>query len=427
MRIQIRGGRVIDPAGPVDRIDDLCIADGRIAGLGRLDGFHADRVIDATGQLVLPGLVDLCARLREPGHEHKATIDSETRAAAAAGITTLCVPPDTEPVIDTPAVVDMIHRRSRQKGRVAVHVLGAMTRSLAGERLAEMDALKAAGCLGISNALAPVPNTQVLSRALEYAATCGLRVFLHADDPYLCEGGVANEGATSTRLGLPAVSVSAELIGLSRALLLVEQTGVSAHFCRLSAGRSLAMIADAQARGLPVTADAGIAYLHLSEDDIVGYDPQYHFIPPLRSPADREALRHALADGTLAAVCSDHQPHDEDAKSGPFVATQPGASTLEHLLPLTLALVDSGGLKLSDAVAAITLRPARILGLNAGTLQPGRSADVCVVDPRAEFTVSTTNLLSAGKNTPFMERTLQGRVTCTLRRGQFTYDTTSNG
>lgn len=426
MRILIRGGRVIDPAGPIDRVDDVCIADDRIASIGGMDGFQPDRIIEADGKLVLPGLVDLCARLREPGHEYKATIDSETRAAAAAGITTLCVPPDTDPVIDTPAVVDMIHRRSRQKARVSVHVLGAMTKSLSGELLAEMDALKAAGCLGVSNALAPMPNTQVLSRALEYAATCGLRVFLHADDPYLCEGGVANEGALSTRLGLPATAVTAELIGLSRALLLVEATGVSAHFCRLTAARSMTMIAEAQARGLPVTADTGIAYLHLSEDDIVGYDPRFHLAPPLRSPADRDGLRSALADGTLTAVCSDHQPHDEDAKAGPFVATQPGASTLEHLLPLTLALVDSGLLKLPDAVAAVTLRPARILGLSAGTLQPGRSADVCIVDPDAEYTISPDNLLSTGKNTPFMGQTLKGRVTATMRRGQFTYDTTSH-
>lgn len=427
MRILIRGGRVIDPAGPIDRVDDLCIADGRIAAIGSMEGFQPDRIIDAGDRLVLPGLVDLCARLREPGHEFKATIDSETRAAAAAGITTLCVPPDTDPVIDTPAVVDMIHRRSRQKGRVAVHVLGAMTKSLDGLLLAEMDALKSAGCLGISNALAPVPNTQVLSRAMEYAATCGLCVFLHADDPGLCEGAVANEGALSTRLGLPSVSVAAELIGLSRALLLVEHTGASTHFCRLTSARSMALIADARARGLPVTADTGIAYLHLSEDDIIGYDPLYHLKPPLRETADRDALRAALADGTLTAICSDHQPHDEDAKAGPFVATQPGASMLEHLLPLTLALADAGVLKLADAVAAVTLQPARILGLNAGTLQPGRSADICIVDPDAEFTVSTDDMLSAGKNTPFIGHTLKGRATCTLRRGQFTHDTSSNG
>lgn len=422
MRILVRGGRVIDPAEPIDRIDDLYIADGRIAAIGSMDGFQPDRIIDADGQWVLPGLVDLCARLREPGQENKATIDSETRAAAAAGITTLCVPPDTDPVIDTPAVADMIHRRSRQNGKVSVHVLGAMTKGLAGERLAEMDTLKAAGCLGISNALTPIPNTQILRRALEYAATCSLRVFLHADDPYLQAGGVANEGPISTRLGLPGIPATAEWIGLSRALLLIEETGVSAHLCRLTTARSVTMIAEARARGLPVTADAGIAYLHLSEDDIVTYDPQYHLSPPLRSKADRDGLRAGLAAGFLEAICSDHQPHDEDAKSAPFVATQPGAATLEHLLPLTLELAASGDLKLIDAIAAVTLQPARILGLNAGTLQPGRHADICIVDPAASFTVNADRLLSAGKNTPFAGRTLKGRVSCTLRHGKFIYE-----
>ncbi|MEX2517162.1 MAG: dihydroorotase [Gammaproteobacteria bacterium] len=422
MRIVIRGGRVIDPATQLDASADVYIADGRIAGIDTVPDFTADRVIDAGNMLVIPGLVDLCARLREPGLEHKATIASETRAAAAAGITTLCVPPDTDPVIDTPAVVDMIQRRSRQLGRISVKILGALTRGLDGKRLAEMDALKNAGCIGVSNALQPMANAQALRRAFEYAVSCGLKVYLYAEDAHLRDSGVASEGAVSTRLGLPGIPETVETVALAQALLLAEQTGAHVHFCRLSSARAVAMLADAQSRGLAVTADVAITHLHLTDAALAQYDPNCHLLPPLRSEDDRRALCRGVQTGVISAICSDHQPHDDDAKAGPFVTTQAGASTLEHLLPLTLQLVSENHLDMTTAIAAITARAAEVLGLNVGSLQTGRSADVCIVDPAATWVVSADTLQSAGKNTPFLGQTLQGRVQQTLRRGQFSFD-----
>lgn len=422
MRILIQGGRVIDPAAALDRITDLYIADGRIAAIDHLDGFQPDRTVDARDCLVIPGLIDLCARLREPGAEHKATIASETRAATAAGVTTLCVPPDTIPVIDTPAVVDMIQRRSRQLGLVTVHTLGALTKGLDGETLAEMGALKSAGCIGVSNALAPIAATQVLRRAFEYAASCDLKVFYYAEDPWLRADGVASEGPVATLLGVPGIPETAETVALSRALLLAEQTGVHVHFCRLTTARGLELLTAARDRGLPVSADTGIAYLHLTDENLLGQDPNCHLLPPLRDASNRDALRTAVTDGTLSAICSDHQPHDEDAKTGPFMAAQPGAATLEQFLPLTLALATGGGPALADLIATVTCNPAQLLGLASGTLRTRQYADVCVFDPQASWTVTADSQISAGKNTPFLGQALKGRVRYTLRHGHITYD-----
>ena len=304
MRIRIRNGRIIDPAAGVDRQADLYIADKLIAAVGRSPaGFQPDREIDAAGKWVLPGLVDLCARMREPGAEHKATIASEAAAAAAGGVTSVCCPPDTQPVIDTPAVVELIHRRAKAARQSRIYTQGALTRALAGERLAEMHALKRAGCLAVGNACQPITNSEVLRRAMEYAANCGLPVFLHAEDPFLRNAGVAHEGAVSTRLGLPPIPQAAETVAVSRALLLVECTGARLHFCRLSAARSVALVAEAKKSGLPVSADVGICHLLLTDQDLIGYEANCHLIPPLRTLADQRALRQALSDGIIDAVC----------------------------------------------------------------------------------------------------------------------------
>lgn len=420
--ILIRNGRVIDPSSQIDRVTDVYIHEGRIAALDKLEGFTPERTLDANGCLVLPGLVDLCARLREPGEEHKATIGSELQAAARGGVTTVCVPPDTVPVIDTPAVVDLIERRSHQLGLANVHTLGALTQGLDGEILAEMDTLKAAGCLGVSNALAPVTSTEVLRRAFEYGASCKLPVFLYAEDAALRGRGVASEGPVSTRLGLPAIPETAETVAISRALLLAEQTGARLHFCRVTTARALEMLGAARERGQAVTADVGIAYLHLTDNALLAQNPNHHLRPPLRDAANREALRQGLANGTISAICSDHQPHDEDAKAGPFVATQPGAATLEQFLALTLQLSSDAHQDLAGLLAAVTSNPAAILGLPAGTLQPGRTADVCIVDPAASWAVSADDCASAGRNSPFNGHTLKGRVRYTIHGGQFSYD-----
>ena len=421
--LTIAGGRIIDPAGGVDRSQDLFIAEGRIASVGEPPPeFSPDRTLDASGLIVCPGLVDLSTRMREPGEEHKATIESESRAAACGGVTTVCTPPDTDPVVDTPAVAELIHQRAAQAGMARVEVLGALTQALEGERLAEMGALGEAGCLGVGNALRPVRDTEVMRRAMEYAATFGLTVFLHAEDPWLSQDRLVHEGAVSTRLGLPGIPETAETIAVARDLLLVEQTGVRAHFCHLSTARAVDLVGDAQARGLPVTADVSAHHLHLTETDTVGFNSQCHVRPPLRTAHDRARLRAGLAEGILAAVCSDHQPHERDARLKPFSATEPGISGLETLLPLTLCLVHEGVLGLSDALACLSARPAEILGLQRGTLTVGAAADICIFDPDARWTLAEEHMVSRGRNSPFLGRELRGRVTHTLLAGQVVYE-----
>jgi dihydroorotase len=422
MRLRIRNGRLVDPGQELDRKGDLFIADGRIAGAGRMEGFTADREIDARGCIVAPGLVDLCARFREPGFEQKGTIASESAAAAAGGVTTVCTPPDTFPVIDTPAVVELIHRRAAAAGRTRLLPLGALTRGLAGETLAEMRALRDAGCVGVSNGLEPVPSSEVLRRAMEYAASFGLTVHFYAEDHYLRNAGVAHEGSISTRLGLRPIPAAAETIAVSRALLLAEHTGARLHLCRISAARSVGLIAEAKQRGLPVTADVAICNLLLTEDDVDGFRAACHLLPPLRGAADCDALRQGLRDGVIDAVCSDHQPHDDDAKAAPFSLTEPGASTIETLFPLLLELVERKVLDLSTALAAATVRPAAVLGVGAGSLATGAPADVTIVDPSRRARVEASALRSAGRNSPFCGRELPGIVTHTLLDGRVVFE-----
>ena len=422
MRLKISNGRIIDPANNIDQTDNLFIDGGLIAGIGKsLKYFKVEQEIDATDQIVCPGLIDLCARLREPGEEHKATIASETTAAVTSGITSICCPPDTIPVIDTPAVAELIFQRSSNSQQSKVFPLGALTHGLKGETLAEMDALKSAGCVGVSNAYAPIVDTEVLRRALEYAATCEITVHLYCEDDYLRNNGVAHEGPVSTRLGLPAIPETAETIAVSRALLLVEQTGARVHFCRISTARSIELLTDAKARGLDVTADVGIAHLHLTDMDISSFNTDCYVLPPLRSQRDKDGLRAGLANGTITAICSDHQPHESDAKSAPFSMTEPGASTIEMLLPLTLQLVRDKNLTLQQAVAALTSAPAKIAGLDTGNLSIGARADICIFDPESSWTVERDALLSAGKNTPFASWEMTGKVTHTLVDGNIIY------
>lgn len=423
MRIMIKAGRVLDPANKIDNKQDLFIADGKIVGLkNKPDGFETDLEIDAKDKLVLPGLVDLCARLREPGYAHKATFKSECQAANSSGITSICCPPDTKPVIDTTAVVDLIQHRADNANRANVYPLAALTLGLQGEHLSEMDTLRRAGCIGVSNGLAPIESTEVLRRAFEYAHSCGLTVFFFAEDDSLKNNGVVHEGPVSTRLGLPGIPETAETVALSRALLLVEQTQVKAHFCRLSSARSVAMIAAAQEQGLPVTADVAICNLHLTEMDIADYNSDCHLQPPLRNERDRKGLIDGINKGVIAAVCSDHQPHDADAKAAPFSQTEAGASTIEHLLPLMLHLVNRKELKLERAISVLTSQPANILGIDKGTLTVGSAADICILDLDSSNSVDSASLLSAGKNTPFKGWELPGLVTHTLFNGEVVFE-----
>lgn len=420
MGLVIKSGRLIDPANGVDGQKDLYIDDnGFVAGVGKAPpGFKAKQTIDARGKIVCPGLVDLRARLREPGLEHKATIESEVHAAVTAGITTLCCPPDTHPVIDTPAMAQMIQSRAWRFELAFIHPLGALTQGLEGKRLTDMEALDEAGCVGFTNALAPITDTLVMRRAMEYAATLDLTVFLHAEDPWLRDGGCVHEGEIGTRLGLPGIPEAAETVGVARDLALIEQTGCRAHFCNLSSGRAVAMIAEAKRQGLPVSADVTAHHLHLTEHDIGDFNTQCHVHPPLRGMRDRKALRKALKSGVISAICSDHQPHEPDAKLAPFAQSGPGISALETLLPLTLRLVDDKLLTLPEAIALLTHKPAEIIGVDTGQLGVGATADVCLFDPEARWVLTENNLVSRGHNTPFLGWEFRGRVTHTLIGGK---------
>ncbi|MGB0721547.1 MAG: dihydroorotase [Gammaproteobacteria bacterium] len=420
----IRGGHVIDPANHTDRVTDiLCVGD-RIDSVADDISTAADTVIEADGLVVCPGLVDMAARLREPGQEHKATVASETRASAAGGITTLCMPPDTRPAIDAPAEVELLRQRAIQAARAWVFPLGGLTMSLRGETLSEMATLKRAGCVGVSNGNRPVTNTRILMRAMEYAATFDLTVHSEPMDPWLRDVGIAHEGQIASRLGLPGIPAEAETMEISRVLNLAEATGARVHFGRLSTAQGVELVANAQARGLPVTADVAIHQLFLSEHDLVGFDSRCHVIPPLRTTGDRDTLRDGVRSGVIAAICSDHQPHERDAKDAPLNETEPGISGLETLLPLTLRLVENGVLDLPTAIDRLSHAPARILGIRRGNLSPGTHADICLFDPTRPWTVDANALLSRGHNTPFDGWHLTGRVTHTVFEGRVIHSLT---
>ena len=422
--IIIKNGRLIDPANNIDQVSDIQITDGKISAIEAANTINASEdthIIKATNLTVIPGLVDCCARLREPGLENKATIQSETVAATNAGITTLCCPPDTDPVIDEPAVVELINQKTAHSGHSHVVTLGALTSGLHGEHLSEMYVLQQAGCIGVSNCRNPIENSLVLKRAFAYAATFGLRVFIEPDEHWLSTGGCAHEGKIATRLGLKGIPVSAETIAITRALELVAETGVSVHFGRLSSAHGAELIARAKNEQLPVTADVSAHQLHLTEQDISSYNSACHVIPPLRTQRDQEALRHAVANNTIDAICSDHQPHNVDAKQAPFASTESGISGLETLLPLCLRLSQQTELELSDAIRKITHSPASILGLNTGTLSIGADADICIFDSEEDWQLTADLINSHGKNTPFLGWNFQGKVKHTIVSGNLLF------
>ena len=408
--IHIRGGRVIDPQRGFDDVADVYIADGRIAAIGQAPaGFAATRTIDATGCIVCPGLVDLSARL--------GAVEPELAAAVAGGITSLACPPDTRPPLDEAGLVERIVRRGEAIGLAHIYPIGALTQGLGGEKLAEMATLKKTGCIAFSQAQRPLIDTQILLRAMQYAATSGCALHLQAQDHYLARDGVAHDGDVASRLGLAGIPVCAETVALATALQLARVTGVRLHLTRLSSAAGIALVRDARRSGLAVTCDVGIHHLHLSENDIGYFDSHARFTPPLRATSDRDALREAVAEG-LAALCSDHTPINEDGKQLPFAEAAPGATGLELLLPLTLRWADEARIPLLKALARITCDPAAILGIDGGHLTPGSAADLCIFDPATEWQASPANLRSQGKNTPFPGETLRGRVKATLVGGR---------
>jgi dihydroorotase len=424
MNLHIKNGRLIDPANGIDAVQDLYIADGKVAGIGSAPaGFAAARTIDAAGLVVAPGLVDLSARLREPGFEYKATLASEMQAAMQGGVTTLVCPPDTDPVLDEPGLVEMLTYRARKMNKAHVHPLGALTVGLKGQALTEMAELTGAGCIGFSQAEAVIEDTNVLLRAMQYAKTFGYTVWLRPQDAHIGRGGVAHSGPLASRLGLSGVPVMAETIALHTIFELMRASGARVHLCRISSGAGLALVRAAKKEGLPVTCDVGVHHLHLTDADIGFFDPNARLSPPLRSGRDRDAIRAAVLDGTVDAVCSDHTPVDDDEKLQPFAEASPGATGLELLLSLMLKWADEqGDVDLSVALARITRDPARVTGLPAGDLGVGSVADVVLFDPAARWTVTGTALASQGKHTPFLGYELTGQVRATVVAGHVAWE-----
>ena len=417
MKIAIKNGRIVDPASGRDSVGELYIADGKIAEEGK-----ADRVIDARGLVVAPGFIDISARLREPGFEYKATLESEMDAAVAGGVTSIACPPDTDPPLDEPGLVDMLRRRAKALTRARVYPIGALTVKLEGERLTEMAQLAQAGCVAFSQANVPLLDTQVLWRALQYAATFRFPVWLRAEDAALARGGVSHDGEVSTRLGLPGIPSFAETIAINTVLELVRATGARVHFCRLSTAGGVELMRAAKREGLPVTSDVGVHHLHLCDRDLGYFDPNCRLEPPLRSQRDRDALSRGLEEGTLDCICSDHTPVDDDGKHLPFAEAEPGATGLELLLPLTLKWGEARKLPLAKTLARITSEAARILGVAQGRLALGAPADIAIFDPAATLRISPENLKSQGKNTPFLGYELAGRVRYTLVAGNVIHE-----
>jgi dihydroorotase len=431
MKILIKNGRIVDPASGRDAPGDVAIAAGRIVALGSIGtDFHANRTIDAAGLVVAPGLVDLAARLREPGHEYAAMLESEMAAAVAGGVTSLVCPPDTDPVLDEPGLVEMLKFRARGLNLARLYPLGALTRGLAGQTLTEMAELTEAGCIGFSQAEHACQDTLVLHRALQYAATFGYGVWLRPSDAYL-GNGVAAKGALATRLGLSGVPAIAETIALATLFELVRDTGAPLHLCRLSSAAGVEQVRKAKAEGLPISCDVSVNQLHLTDDDIGYFNAAMRLTPPLRQQRDRDAIRAALADGCIDALVSDHTPVDADAKNLPFAEAEPGATGLELLLSLALKWGADAGLPMLHSLGTLTRGPLQVLGAAVAAAAPGTGrlieggvADVCVFDAAARWTVESQALRSQCKHTPFAGWELPGRVRYTFVAGHIAYEAT---
>jgi len=435
MNILIQNGRVIDPASGFDHIADIAVAHGHILAIAKRGeslpaDFKAEHTIEATDCIVAPGLVDLQVRLREPGYEHEGMLASELMAAVAGGVTSLVCLPDTDPVLDEPGLIEMLKFRAEKLHRARVFPLGALTRGLKGEVLTEMSDLTDAGCVGFSQAEVPLENTQVLQRALQYASTFGYTVWLRPQELHLGRG-VAASGPLATRLGLGSVPVAAETIALHTIFALMRTTKARVHLCRISSAEGVALVRAAKHEGLRLTADVSINSLHLSDHDIGYFDSRARVTPVLRQQRDRDALRAALADGTLDALVSDHTPIDIDGKALPFAEAESGATGVELLLSLSLKWAQESKVSVLRALDVLTAQPAKVLGPvqgqseSLGQLHVGGVADVVVFDPAVEWQVTPDALHSQGKHTPFAfdmtGMVMPARVKATLVAGRIAF------
>jgi dihydroorotase len=421
-KIAIINGHLIDPKNNIDEPKNLYIADQQIVGIGNPpDGFNADKTIDANNLIICPGFIDLSVRLQQPNIEYRSTQMEEVKASTASGITTLCCPPDTSNTIDSPAIVDMMKRCSTESGGTKILPIGALTTELDGRHLTEMATLKKAGCIAVSNGIHPMSNTLIQRRAMEYASTHNLTVFIHAEDPHLKNQGCVHEGMISTRLGLPGIPATAEIVAVATDLALAEEVQVKIHFCRISSAKSVEMISHARANGLNVTTDVSINHLHLTEYDIIDFNTNCHTIPPLRTQRDKDQLKQYLKNGDIQAICSNHSPLSEDAKLAPFPETVPGISGLDSYLPLALKLVENNSLDLFTLINRLSYNPAQILQIPTGHLSINAPADICIFDPEMIWQLTPETMNSVGHNTPYMNWELKGKVIWTLVNGQIAY------
>lgn len=427
MNLLIRNGRLIDPAHRRDEVTDILIENGKISRIGKSlksDGPKSEtQIIDGTDKWVVPGFVDLHVHLREPGFEYKETIKTGTEAAAAGGFTSICCMPNTNPVNDNQAVTRMIREKARQEGLVHVYPIGSITKGSMGEELSEVGDLVEAGCVAITDDGKPVMNSEVMRRAMEYALAFDLTVIDHCEDEHLMEGGVMNEGVVSMELGLKGIPAAAEEVMVARNLILAELTGARLHLAHISTAGSVRLIREAKSRGVRVTAETCPHYFSLTEEAVRGYNTYAKMNPPLRTPQDRDAVKQGLKDGTLEVIATDHAPHADDEKNREFDRAPFGIVGLETALPLTLMLVEEGVLSVEEAVAKLTVLPARVMRLNKGHLGIGADADLCLIDPEATWTVDPRRFRSKSKNTPFAGWKMKGLVAMTIVDGRVVYST----
>ena len=420
--IIIKSGNIINPGGEVSGYHDIYIKDGFIIGIDEDNTkLNSPIIIDAENRIICPGLVDLSVRFRQPGLEKEATILSESMAAVSSGVTTVCYMPDTQPVIDTPAQIKLVEEIFKNVNLCKVKVLASLTKDLDGNRLSPMMELKQAGAVGLTNCLNPIQDLLVLRRAMEYASGQNMTIFYQPQNKYLANNGCVHEGKISNKLGLPGIPSAAESIAVAEALSLSKLTGVKLHLCRISCLESIALIQNAHSSGLEVTCDVAIHQLFFDEEAINNFNSDYHVMPPFRSHEDLLALQKAIKDKTVTAICSDHQPHNEDAKQAPFSNTQPGISSIELLLPLLMELVDKNILDLETAVSKVTSNPASILGINSGVISKGSSADLCILKNK-EWKYEKSKIISSGKNSPFINKNFKTVVEKTICDGKLVYE-----
>lgn len=417
----IKAGRVIDPIIDFDETADILIEGGVIREVGRPDTPQNCRIIDADGLIVAPGLVDMHVHLREPGYEYKETIAGGTRAAAAGGVTSVAAMPNTQPVTDDPSVVGYVLDKARMGGLVNVFPIGAVTKGLNGKELTEIGLLIKAGCVAFSDDGKAIANSSVMRRALDYARAFGALIIQHAEDPSLASEGCMNEGITATRLGIPGIPAESESILVDRDIRLVELTGGRYHVAHLSTAGALQSVERAIARNLPVSCEIAPHHFALTEEAVIGYDTDAKMAPPLRSERDRNALLEGLARGVVAAIATDHAPHDEDSKRVEFCCAANGVVGLETMLPVSLELVRDGVMSLMDCLAIMTYKPAQLLGINRGTLAVDRPADIILFDEKERWTVDANKLRGSTRNTPFDGRRVHGRVKKTIVAGRIVY------